>query len=101
LSSSTKNDKAEKILEYSAMTIQINIKNEKARKLVDEIVQRTGESMTEAVTAALQKRLNDLTREERLERGRAIGKQCAELWLEPWRSMDHGDLLYDELGMPK
>ena len=36
------------------MTIQINIKNQKARALVDEIVQRTGESVTEAVTAALQ-----------------------------------------------
>lgn len=83
------------------MTIQINIKNEKARKLVDEIVQRTGESMTEAVTAALQQRLNELTREERLERGRAISKQSAKLWLEPWKSLDHGDLLYDEQGMPK
>ena len=83
------------------MTIQINIKNQKARALVDEIVQRTGETVTEAVTAALQKRLLQLTREERLARVREISKECAGLWVEPWKSMDHGDLLYDEQGMPK
>ena len=85
----------------SAMSIQINIKNRKARALVDEIVQRTGETVTEAVTAALQKRLLELTREERLARVREISEECAVLWLEPWKSMDHGDLLYDELGLPK
>ena len=83
------------------MTIQINIKNERARQLVDEIVQRTGETVTEAVTAALQKRLLELTREERLARVRAITEDCSKLWVEPWKSTDHGDLLYDELGMPK
>ena len=83
------------------MSIQINIKNRKARALVDEIVQRTGETVTEAVTAALQKRLLELTREERLARVREISEECAVLWLEPWKSMDHGDILFDELGMPK
>ena len=83
------------------MSIQINIKNQKARKLVDEIVQRTGESVTEAVTAALQKRLNELTREEKLARVRALTKGLADRWVEPWKSMDHADMLYDELGMPK
>jgi antitoxin VapB len=83
------------------MGIQINIKNQKTRRLVEEIVQRTGESVTEAVTAALQKRLNELTREEKLARVRAISAECSKLWVEPWKSMDHGDLLYDEQGMPK
>ncbi|MEY2942753.1 MAG: hypothetical protein RLY97_767 [Pseudomonadota bacterium] len=83
------------------MTIQINIKNAQARALVDEIVLRTGESLTEAITAALQKRLFDLTREERLARVRAISEECARRLVEPWKSIDHGELLYDELGMPK
>jgi antitoxin VapB len=83
------------------MTIQINIKNAQARALVDEIVLRTGESLTEAITAALQKRLFDLTREERLARVRAISEECASRLVEPWKSIDHGELLYDELGMPK
>ena len=83
------------------MTIQINIKNKRARQLVDEIVQRTGETVTEAVTAALQKRLLELTREERLARVRAITEDCASRLVEPWKSIDHGDLLYNELGLPK
>jgi antitoxin VapB len=83
------------------MTIQINIKNAQARALVDEIVLRTGESLTEAITAALQKRLLDLTRDERLARVRAISEECASRLVEPWKSIDHGELLYDELGMPK
>ena len=83
------------------MTIQINIKNQKARALVEEIVQRTGETVTGAVTAALQKRLNELTREEKLARVRELTKDLAKHWVEPWKSMDHGDLLYDELGLPK
>ena len=83
------------------MSIQINIKNQKARALVDEIVQRTGETVTEAVTAALQKRLNELTREEKLARVRELTKGLADHWVEPWTSMDHGEILYDEMGMPK
>lgn len=43
------------------MNIRINIKNHKARELADQIVQRTGETVTEAVTAALEKRLFGLT----------------------------------------
>ena len=83
------------------MTIQINIKNQKARALVDEIVQRTGETVTEAVTAALQRRLNDLTREEKLARVRELTKGLARHWIEPWKDSDHGDILYDEMGLPK
>ena len=83
------------------MAIQINIKNQKARALVDEIVQRTGETVTEAVTAALLKRLNELTREEKLARVRELTKGLADHWVEPWKSMDHGEILYDEMGMPK
>ena len=83
------------------MSVQINIKNQKARELVDQIVLRTGESVTEAVTAALEKRLRELTREERLAKVRAISEKAGKLWVEPWKSMDHGDLLYDEWGLPK
>ena len=42
------------------MGIQINIKNQEARALLDEIVVRTGETATAAVTAALRKRLNEI-----------------------------------------
>lgn len=83
------------------MSVQINIKNQKARELVDQIVLRTGESVTEAVTAALEKRLRELTREERLAKVRELTKDLDKLWVEPWKSMEHGDILYDEFGLPK
>ena len=31
----------------------------------------------------------------------AIGKDCAARLKEPFRSADHGDLLYDERGLPR
>lgn len=83
------------------MNMQINIKNEEARMLADEITKRTGETITEAVTVALKQRLKKLTAEERLARIMEIAEEVSSRMEEPWKSMDHGDLLYDELGMPK
>ncbi len=34
------------------------------------------------------------------ERLLAIGKDCAPYLKEPFRSAEHGDLLYDERGLP-
>jgi hypothetical protein len=31
----------------------------------------------------------------------AIGRELASRFKEPWKSIDHGELLYDELGLPK
>jgi len=35
------------------------------------------------------------------ERILAIGRDCAAHVRKPYRSVDHADLLYDELGLPK
>ena len=35
------------------------------------------------------------------ERWLRIGKELAPLWKEPYKSTPHGDLLYDEKGLPK
>jgi hypothetical protein len=35
------------------------------------------------------------------ERLLAIGKECSAHLKEPFRSIDHEDLLYDEKGLPK
>jgi antitoxin VapB len=32
---------------------------------------------------------------------RSIGQDCAARLKEPWRSADHGDLLYDDKGLPQ
>lgn len=83
------------------MNMQINIKSDAARRLADEITKRTGETITEAVTEALKQRLKKLTVEERRTRINEIVEEMKDKWEEPWKSMDHGDLLYDELGLPK
>lgn len=80
----------------------MNIKSEAAHKLAKRVAAATGESLTTAVTVALQERLERLEKKGSLsERLLAIGKECAPLWKEPWRSGEHGDLLYDEKGLPK
>jgi len=82
----------------------LNIKNPETQKLAQKLARLTGESKTAAVTEALRERLNRLSGEETnglAERLLQIGRQCAVHLREPYRSMEHGDLLYDEKGLPK
>lgn len=63
-----------------------------------------GVSLTEAVTKALRERLAKLRRERGSElaaRLLAIGRGCAMYLKEPFRSVDHGEMFYDERGLPK
>ena len=82
----------------------LNIKNEETQKLVRELARLTGESMTAAITEAVRERL-DRVRSERgaglAERLVRIGKNCAAHLREPFRSVDHGELLYDDKGLPR
>jgi antitoxin VapB len=84
--------------------MSLNIKDEKTHRLARELARLTGESMTAAVGAAVRERL-ERVRSVRgggmAERLLKIGRECAALWKEPYRSIDHGDLLYDEKGLPK
>jgi antitoxin VapB len=82
----------------------MNIKNDEAHRLAREVASLTGESLTGAVTEALRERLERLRRERKgslAERLLAIGKDCAAHLKEPFRSIDHGEYLYDERGMPR
>jgi antitoxin VapB len=83
--------------------MSLNIKNEEAHRLAQELARITGESMTVAVSEAIRERLERVrsSRKEMAERIMEIAKECGPLWKEPYRSIDHGDLLYDEKGMPK
>lgn len=89
--------------------MSLNLKNPATYQLVRELAAstgetRTGETITEAVTEAVRERLRRLgsTRQESLSRHLlAIGRECAGRWKEPCRSIDHGELLYDENGLPK
>jgi antitoxin VapB len=82
----------------------LNIKNREAHRLAEELAELTGESMTAAVTTAIRERLGRVRGEQRLslaDRLLAIGKDCAAHLKEPFRSAEHGDLLYDERGLPR
>ena len=82
----------------------LNIKTDEAHRLAQELASLTGESMTAAVTVAMRERLSRLRAERSgglAERLLAIGEDCSHRLSEPFRSADHGDLLYDECGLPR
>ena len=84
--------------------MSLNIKDEKTHRMARELARATGESMTAAVSEAIRERLERVrgnSKEEMLERIMKIARECGPLWKEPYRSVDHGDLLYDEKGLPK
>ena len=79
----------------------LNLKSDEAYRLARELSERTGESMTKAVVIALQERLDRLDHEGRVERILAIGREYAAGLTEAERSIDHGELLYNEAGLPR
>lgn len=79
----------------------LNIKSDEAYELASDIARRTGKNLTLVVTDALRETQRLLTRDERLARLEEIAKACEGKWVEPWKSTPHGDLLYDEDGLPK
>ena len=84
--------------------MSLNIKTEEAHRLARELAAITGESLTAAVTEALRERLDRLRKQQNgglAERLLAIGEDCAARLKEPFRSIDHGDMLYDERGLPR
>jgi antitoxin VapB len=70
---------------------------------VRELAAVTGETQTMAVTIAVRERLERIQhlREAGLaDRLLAIGRDTAPRLCAPYRSVDHGDQLYDEHGLP-
>jgi len=87
--------------------MSLNIKNEEAARLARKLAAQTGESVTEAVTVAVRERLSrvgqedQVARADRVDRIQKIAKDAGRRWVEPYRSAQHGDVLYDELGLPR
>jgi len=84
--------------------MSLNIKNPETHHLAQELAALTGESMATAVTQAVRERLDRVRRERKSslsDRLIAIGRDCAVRMKEPFRSVEHGDLLYDEKGLPR
>ena len=85
--------------------MSLNVKNPEAHALARELAAITGESLTTAVTEALRQRLE---RERAAARGPelaerllALGRDCAERLDDQTRLIDHGELLYDDAGLPR
>ena len=83
----------------------LNVKNPETYRLADRLAKITGESKTQAVTIALRERLARL--EKSVEAGSlaaeimAIGKDCASRLSARTKKLDHGEMLYDEKGLPR
>jgi antitoxin VapB len=86
--------------------MSLNIKKPEAHALAERLAKLTGETLTEAVTAALRERLARIDQkagfdEALYQKLKAIAADCRKHMKEPYLSMEHGDLLYDERGLPK
>jgi antitoxin VapB len=85
--------------------MSLNIKNAETYRLIRELAALTGESMTGAVTEAVRERLARLTSAEAkagtAERILAIAKDMHARLPDDFFDIEHGDLLYDEDGLPK
>lgn len=83
--------------------MSLNIKDPEAHKLAQSLADETGESMTRAVTIALRERLTRLRKSRKTEARAAellvIGRECAAHLKGP--AIDHGELLYDDHGLPR
>lgn len=83
----------------------LNIKNKETCRLAGELARLTGETMTGAITVALRERLTREQRrrsvETRARELRAIAERCAKLMGPGPPTVAHGDMLYDERGLPQ
>jgi antitoxin VapB len=82
----------------------LNIKNADAERLAKELAALTGESLTAAIAVALRERLERIRRERGAslsDKLLTIGRDCAARLKKPYKNVDHGELLYDERGLPR
>ena len=84
--------------------MSLNIKNDETCQLARELARLTGETMTGAITIALRERLDREHRArsapQRLREMRVIADRCARLLKPGPSAVEHGDLLYDQRGLP-
>lgn len=83
--------------------MSLNIKDPNAHALAQTLAKETGETMTQAVTEALRERLERVRRHRQPEAAvaelLAIGHRCAQTL--KGKAIDHGDMLYDDRGLPR
>lgn len=83
----------------------LNIKNEETYRLARTLAEKTGESLTAAVTQALRDRLASLEQADArvgmADRIMAIAADMRARLPDDFFDIEHGDLLYDDDGLPK
>lgn len=78
--------------------MSLNIKNEHTHRMAQELAALTGESLTTAVSKAVEERLNRVKSKGMAARIMKISKECsARLKGKPLPDID--ELLYDEKGL--
>jgi antitoxin VapB len=83
--------------------MSLNLKNPEAHELARELAELTGESMSSAVTIAVRERRDRILSGRSgglTERMLGIGRDCAGRLPKHLQTIDHGELLYDEDGLP-
>ena len=81
----------------------LNIKTEEAHRLAKKISEKTGESLSTAVTTALKERLARIEKEDRIAHLTAIANRIAARLNAPGgpKMMEIEDLYDEETGLPK
>jgi antitoxin VapB len=82
--------------------MSLNIKNQETTKLIRELADATGESMTQAVTTAVRERLRRVRRDTDVEEIMELVRDMTARLPPDFFDVDHDELLYDdETGLPK
>jgi antitoxin VapB len=83
------------------MGAQMNIKNAEAYAIATELAELSGTSLTQVVLEALRKQQRELGREAKIAQIMELCRDTASRMSPELRAIDHGELLYDERGLPK
>ena len=85
--------------------MSLNIKNAEAYDLANELARLTGRSMTMVVLEALRQQRDEVLRQQqkaaRVQELMAIAQRCAAHITQPVQAVAHGEMLYDERGLPQ
>jgi antitoxin VapB len=82
------------------MGLQMNIKNAEATSIAGELATLEGTSVTQVVLEALRARKRQRDSEGVYSRALEICREAAPLLPDTQLSLAHGDLLYDDRGLP-
>ena len=79
----------------------LNIKNSETERLIQELAEATGQTLTGAITEAVREKLDRVRRKGLADRLMEIGREAASRMTEEERTFNYDDWLYDENGLPK